>query len=99
MPYIRPQDVTAPKELWTKHSVLIEGKAGQPAYALGTWDKKRTIGVRWNGTDDNEIGWPRVFVNPCWHIIDPALLDSVIALLPDYATKIRAMRFLNNEDI
>jgi hypothetical protein len=99
MSYILPQDVTAPRELWETHRVIIEGTEGQPAYALGTWDKGRTIGTRWNGRSDNEAGFPRAVVHPCWHILDPKLHDGVIALLPDYSEKIRALRFLNNEDV
>jgi hypothetical protein len=103
MSYTRPQDVTAPQEHWTLHSVLISGEAGTTAYALGTWtwadETERCIGTRWNGTDDNETGWPRIFVHPCWHIIDRKLHDAVIALLPDYKDKIYAMRFLAGEDI
>jgi hypothetical protein len=99
MPYILPQNVTAPKERWTLHRILVQGSAGQPAYALGTWDGKRRIGARWNGTNDNEIGWPRIYTRPCWHMLDDKLRDGVIALLPSYKEKILAMRFLNGESI
>jgi hypothetical protein len=98
MPYILPRNVTAPKDHWTLQRVIIEGDAGNPAYALGTWDGGRCIGARWNGTDENETGWPRVFTNACWHILDEKLWHGVIALLPDYSAKILAMRFLNGED-
>ena len=99
MSYIAPEQVTAPQEHWTLHRVLIPGGAGETAYALGTWDGERCIGIRWNGTDDNEIGWPRVFVNPCWHILDNRLADAVIALLPDYRQKIYALQYLNGEAV
>jgi predicted Abi (CAAX) family protease len=46
MQYILPKDVTAPKDHWTLLKVLVEGKAGKPAYALGTWYGKRCIGAR-----------------------------------------------------
>ncbi len=99
MPYILPQDVTAPKEHWMLHRVLIGGATGKPAYALGTWDGSRCIGARWNGTDENEIGWPRIYVHPCWHILDERLFDAVLALLPSYTERIMAMRFLDGEDV
>ncbi len=99
MPYNQPQDVTAPQEHWTLHRVLISGEAGTPAYALGTWDEDRSIGTRWNGTDDNPTGWPRIYVHSCWHIVDHRLHDAVIALLPGYQDKIYAMRFLAGEDV
>jgi hypothetical protein len=99
MPCIPPEEVTAPQEHWTLHRVLIAGNAGEPAYALGTWCGQPCIGTRWNGTDDNVTGWPRIFVHPCWHILDIKLGDAVIALLPDYRDKIYAMRFLGGEEL
>ena len=101
MAYIPPQNVTAPHERWTLHRVLIDNGASTSAYALGTWDGERCIGTRWNGDDDNdnETGWPRIFVHAAWHILDGKLIDAVIALLPDYRDKIYAMRFLNGEDM
>jgi hypothetical protein len=99
MSYIHPKDVTAPKERWTLHRVLIEGGANEPAYALGAWDGKRCIGARWNGSDDNVTGWPRIFTNACWHILDDRLCDGVLAMLPNYSERIRAMRFLDGEDV
>jgi len=99
MPYILPQDVNAPKDHWMLHRVLIPGTTGEPAYALGTWDGNRCIGTRWNGTDENETGWPRIFANPCWHILDEKLSDAVLGLLPNYTERIMAMRFLDGEDV
>lgn len=100
MVYISPQDVTAPQERWTLHRVLVDNGPQTPAYALGTWDGDRCIGARWNGDDnDNRVGWPRIFIHPCWHILDDKLYDAVIAMLPDYRDKIHAIRFLNNEEV
>jgi hypothetical protein len=99
MPYILPQDVTAPKDRWTLHRILIKGAAGKPAYALGTWEGERCIAARWNGTNENETGWPRIYTRPCWHILDDRLSDGVLALLPNYTERIRAMRFLDVEDV
>jgi hypothetical protein len=99
MAYVSPQKVSAPQERWTLHRVLIDNGAGTSAYALGSWDGARCIGTRWNGDDDNETGWPRIFVHPAWHILDKELTDAVIALLSKYQDKIYAMRFLNGEDV
>ena len=101
MVYISPQDVTAPQERWTlRYRVLADDGPQTPAYALGTWDGDRCIGARWNGDDnDNRVGWPRIFIHPCWHILDDKLYDAVIAMLPDYRDKIHAIRFLNNEEV
>lgn len=103
MPYIPPQDVTAPKEHWKLHRVIIGGAEGTPAYALGTWiwdgEENRCIGTRWNGYSDKPTGWPQIFANACWHILDEKLNDAVIAMLEDYRDKIYAMRFLNGEEV
>lgn len=99
MTYTSPKEVTAPQDHWMLHRVLLDGGPGEPSYALGTWDGKRCIGARWNGDEDNAVGWPRVFVHPCWHILDERLDEAVIALLPDYRDKIHAMRFLNGEPV
>ena len=97
--YILPSDVNAPKEFWSLHKVLIDNGNDTAAYALDTWDGRRCIATRWNGNDENPVGWPRVFVHPCWQILDDTLFDAVIALLPDYRQKIEAMRFLANEAV
>lgn len=96
MPYIPPQDVTAPQERWTLHRTLVDAGPDTPAYALGTWDGARCMAARWNGNDDNPTGWPRIYVHPCWYILDERLWDAVVALLPDYRDKIDAIRFLNH---
>ncbi|MBW4034744.1 MAG: hypothetical protein HIU90_04670 [Proteobacteria bacterium] len=98
MPYASPQNVTAPRERWLLHRVIIDNGSQKPAYALGIWDKTdRCIGARWNGDDTNPVGWPRIFTNPCWHILDENLWNAVIAMIPDYRDKIYAIRFLNEE--
>ena len=99
MPYIPPNNVTAPQDHWTLHRVLIDNGPGAHAYALGTWDGTRCIGARWNGDDNNETGWPRIFVHPAWHILDDKLVDAVVGLLTDFRDKIHAIRFLNGEDV
>lgn len=100
MPYIKPDKVVAPQERWKIYKVLVDNGPGESSYALGTWDTQRCIGARWNGEDNgNEIGWPRIFVNPCWHILDKDLNNAVIGLLQDYRNKIEAIRFLAGEDM
>jgi hypothetical protein len=99
MSYILPKNVTAPKDRWQLHKVLIDGTANKPAYALGVWDGRRCIGARWNGDNDNRTGWPRIYTNPCWHILDEKLEDGVLAMLPTRRERIQALRFLNNEDV
>jgi len=97
MSYISPQNVTAPKERWTLHRVIMKGTAGEPAYALGSWDKGRCIATRWNGTSKNETGWPRVFTHPFWHILGKELNEAVLASLSK-DERIRAKRYLDGKN-
>lgn len=99
MPYIPPDQVTAPNGMWELRRVLVAGSTNEPAYALGKWDGNPCIGTRWNGTDNRPLGFPNIFGAPCWHILDSMLHDAVIALLPNYRDKLYAMRFLAGEEL
>jgi hypothetical protein len=98
MPYTAPQNVSAPKEHWQLAYVLNDGGPGNPAYAVGYWDGVRCIATRWNGDSDN-VGWPRIFVHPAWHILPSQLHSAVIGTLSDYRMQILALRFLAGEEV
>jgi hypothetical protein len=82
-PYTLPQNVTAPKELWTGVRVLHDGGTGHPSYAAGYWDGDRVIATRWNGNPANRVGRPRIFVHAAWHVLEDRLYPAVIDLLVD----------------
>jgi len=63
--------------------VVIDGGAGEAAYAISTWDNERRIGFRWNGTDTAPIGNPQSRGLPTWTMLDEALHPAVIALAPE----------------
>ena len=44
MSYIKPKDVKSPKGRWHLFEVVLAGKEGAGAYALGEWDGERRIG-------------------------------------------------------
>ncbi len=47
---------------------------GEFSIAYGTWENgNRVLGMRWNGEDNNDPGFPKVFRNPMWFIIDSDL--------------------------
>jgi hypothetical protein len=82
MAYVDPSEVISPKAHWHLFDVILDRREGNCAYALGTWDGERRLGFRWNGsTEAGPIGNPQSRGLPTWTILDPALHESVIALL------------------
>lgn len=51
MAYVPPNEVTAPRSLWTKICVFYNEGEGKIALGYGEWDGKKSIVIRWNGTD------------------------------------------------
>jgi hypothetical protein len=83
MSYIEPKDVISPKAHWHLFDVVLDRKEGRCAYALGTWDGERRIGFRWNGdSQSGPLGNPQSRGLPTWTMLDPALHEAVIAVLP-----------------
>lgn len=81
MPYIKPDAVISPKAMWRLVDVVLDGGEGEPAYAIGMWDRRRAIGFRWNGDDDSPLGNPQSRGLPTWVILDPALKGAVLKLV------------------
>jgi hypothetical protein len=83
MSYVEPQDVVSPKAHWHLFDVVLDRKEGGCAYALGTWDGERRVGFRWNGdSESGPLGNPQSRGLPTWTMLDTALHEAVIALLP-----------------
>jgi hypothetical protein len=92
--YIDPTGVISPKAHWHLFDVILDRKEGNCAYALGTWDGMRRIGFRWNGNDESgPIGNPQSRGLPTWTMLDPALHEAVVGLLPPEKQAL-AKRFL-----
>lgn len=58
---------------------------GEFSIAFGTWQKRtKNIAMRWNGNENGDVGYPKVFGNPMWFIVDlniqNPLLQSLIGL-------------------
>lgn len=83
MSYVKPAQVISPKAHWKLIVVLVDGGAGDIAYALGEWDGTPRIGFRWNGTDDNAIGNPQSRGLPTWTMLDQDLHLAIIQKLPE----------------
>lgn len=82
MSYVEPGDVKSPKARWYLFEVVLDRGPRNCAYALGEWDGDRRIGFRWNGNDDNPIGNPQSRGLPTWTMLDEAMHEAVVAMLP-----------------
>ena len=83
MTHKQPSEVVSPKARWKLIAVLYDGGAGEIAYAVGEWDGRPRIGVRWNGDAQHPIGNPQSRGLPTWTMLDPDLYLPVIQKLPE----------------
>ena len=91
--YVLPQDVTAPANFLHLDQVLIDGGPGERAYALGTWNGNPCVLARWNGGQDGPHGFPLIFGNPAWFVLDESLWPTVLAQL-EPVNRMNAARYL-----
>jgi len=80
--YIDPADVRSPKRHWTLIDVLYD-KDGA-AVALGIWDDKPVLAMRWNGSaaEGNPLGNPQSRGLPTWFIVPDQFHDAILGTLP-----------------
>ena len=98
MAYIKPCDVKSPKNRWQLTKVLADGGPGEVAYAVGYWDGKPRMGMRWNGTDDKPVGNPQSTGHPTWTMLDPETHRAIIETLRDEKAKVIARKHLRIAD-
>jgi len=77
-PYIPPSEVTSPRQKWALIAVLDEGGAGQTALAVGLWEKKPVLAIRWNGSAENPIGNPQSRGLPTWFVVPDKYRDAIL---------------------
>ena len=68
-PYTPPSEVTSPRKSWALIAVLDEGSESQTALAVGLWDQKPVLAMRWNGNAKNPIGHPQSRGLPTWFAV------------------------------
>ena len=66
--YNPPSEVTSPKRKWSLISVLEDEGPNQYAIALGRWENKPVLAVRWNG-NEHSVGSPQSRGLPTWFIL------------------------------
>jgi len=80
-PYVKPQDVTSPRNHWTLIGVLRDGGPGEASYAVGTWDGEVRVAFRWNGLDGRPTGNPQSRGLPTWAVMEPAAGTGLLQAL------------------
>lgn len=84
--YITPDKVTSPRRAWSLIRVLEAGSSEDSfeqrvAIALGKWNGKPVLGMRWNGSDGSPIGNPQSRGLPTWFIVPRRLEEAVLKTL------------------
>ena len=78
MGYRRPEDVVAPKALWSLKAVLCNTGQDGWSVAEGQWHGKLELAMRWNGDDESgSRGSPQSTGHPTWMIIPKQLAPSI----------------------
>ena len=90
--YTTPGDVISPKRRWTLVSVLYDKGENNAAVAIGRWDGKPALVLRWNGNDDNPIGNPQSRGLPTWFIVPDEFHSSILDALDSVVTRLHIMR-------
>jgi len=87
--YPQPEDVKAPRLHWTLIKVLFRGDPDHPAkhngdgysVAVGMWDGRPCLAIRWNACEDRPIGSPQSRGLPTWFIVPPGLGEAILGTL------------------
>ena len=76
MSYMNPKMVRSPKQLVKNLEVIYDG--GEDSWSLVNleWDKKPSLGIRWNGNEDS-IGTPQSRGIPTWFILPKELHNEI----------------------
>lgn len=74
--YVKPADVHAPKRHWQLFHVLFDGGEARDdgtgtssSLAIGRWDNKPVLAMRWNGKKESPLGNPQSRGLPTWFIV------------------------------
>lgn len=81
--YILPSNVHSPKKHWALRKILDDQGATGIALAIGHWDGKAVLAMRWNGNVDRKIGNPQSSGHPTWFILPGGhYWEAIISALP-----------------
>ena len=70
MPFTPPEDVLSPREKVSNLRVIYSGNEGELAIATMTYGgTANEVGIRWNGDDKDELGYPKSRNQAVWFIV------------------------------
>jgi hypothetical protein len=78
---IPPADVVSPKRHWSLIAVLRDANDDGSSLAIGRWNGKPVLAMRWNGDEQNPIGNPQSRGLPTWFIVPDAYNEAVLGTL------------------
>ena len=78
---IPPAEVISPRRHWSLIAVLTEANDDGSALAIGRWDGKPVLAMRWNGDDENPVGNPQSRGLPTWFIVPDRYNDAILSTL------------------
>lgn len=79
MSYIKPENVTSPKDYIANIEVIYDGGENGCSIARFLWDGNLSIGIRWNGNAENPKGYPLSSGHPVWTLLDDDALKVITA--------------------
>lgn len=80
--YVPPHEVTSPRRQWSLIAVIDDPEEeGSCVLALGRWENKPVLAMRWNGNAGNRIGNPQSRGLSTWFIVDDRFYDAIIGTL------------------
>jgi hypothetical protein len=82
MPYIDPNTVQSPKGRVEDVHVIYDKGATSGSWSIAKlrWDKKRSVGIRWNGDlDEPGSGTPQSRGKATWFIVPEEIAEAVIS--------------------
>lgn len=78
-----PEQVIAPQNRWEMDQVIYSGGPGpgRHAIAIGLWDGRPSLVMRWNGGDERPKGNPVSTGHPTWFVIPHEYHRAIIGEL------------------
>jgi hypothetical protein len=78
MGYCDPKTVQGPKKHVSNVRVIYDGGEWGSSVAESAWDGEPNVGIRWNGSDNEQpLGHPQSHGNPVWFQV-PAEFSEVV---------------------
>lgn len=82
-----PDKVISPQQHWRLDTVVYQGDPESFSVAIGEWDGKPRLALRWNATDWRPLGNPSSSGHPTWFILPnklaPGVAGETLRLLAD----------------